>query len=175
MTRAILARKDDSCGIELNMSAARFILDELNGNNMGAHRGYIGGILIASSARVSESAAVLETLMRLYLRDANGRNTAQEMGDWVYEVGNSPDTFGIAMCDMTQYGSKREPESWRKAIQNHILAQNSDRDVFIKMVIEDKPENCDAAAEGIVLANLRQGSVKQFHQIGPNGPEAVSQ
>lgn len=167
MTRAVLYGRSDVCGLELNMSAVRFILDAVNSSHQ---HGIVGSrILIASSTMISDSKAVLEeTLSRYFVYEASGGQLVPERGSSGSLAFNLSD-IGISICDLTQYGDgdKKTPETWEAAIRNQIMAPNPRKPITISAVVEDDPKKCDAAAEGV--RRVTNMYPLRYHEIGPEG------
>jgi len=71
----------------------------------------------------------------------------------------------ISFYNMSEFGSKRDPNAWRKALEAAMNPYHLSRDkVTLSMIIEDQPEKCRAAVEAAASLCYKPVSHNQINR-----------
>ncbi len=159
-TTNILTGKDSPCGLELNLSAAKYIFGAL-------HKDYT--IVVVSSSMIPTSKSILERTL-----DEYKKNTQSKATNALFDASDLElHKLGISVCNIAEFGSKKDYRAWKKVFENFVEAPY--RNAVIEVIIEDDKKKCLAAFDGAKLTFLTNGKDKPstYHQITPEGPIQV--
>jgi len=150
----ILEGKDAPMGIKLNMDAAEMIryIAELNclEDKHGSYKDLGRRIkpIIVSSSKATTSQMILRKCLDEF-RKIENQTSHRRYYIEIYYRGLGTD---IPIYDMSDFGSKKNPEAWRtvfrKAVAGRYIGSVWNIEGAINTIIEDNPEKLEAALEG---------------------------
>lgn len=146
----ILNDMDAPCGLEFNLNAARFIFDAFERSACRLNdEPDVYQLVVISSSMVSTSRMLLEKcLTGLGLGYHSVPNLIGQKGNGFLLPDASEALDYISFYNMSEFGSKKDSNAWKKALQAAMRPYHLSRDnVTLSMIVEDQPQKCRAAVE----------------------------
>ena len=144
----ILNHMDAPCGLEFNVNAARFILDAFERSACRLNdEPDVYQLVVLSSSRISTSRMLLEKCLTGIGLGDNPITHLPRQHECGFLLPTASEALDyISFYNMSEFGSKRDPNAWRKALEAAVnpyyLSRNN---VTLSTIIEDQPEKCRAA------------------------------
>ena len=113
-------------GLELNMNAARYLVEVLN---TAAHKPFV-----VSSSVIGTSQLLLEACLLMYCENVDLK--ADDVSQALLQ---------IPVYNMSDFGSKKSGKAWKQVFEQALIAHHGKNCVDLVTIIEDQPEKCEAA------------------------------
>lgn len=170
----ILNEMDAPCGLEFNLNAARFIFDAFERSACRLNdEPDVYQLVVISSSRISTSQRLLEKCLTglglgwHYVPNLPG----QQRGGLILPDASEALDY-ISFYNMSEFGSKKDPNAWEKALQASMRPYFLSRDnVTLFTIIEDQPVKCRAAidaAHSLGYMPMHHNQIKEDTRLATN-------